>query len=91
MSAAVNYGEPLGYLTADQIIKLVLYPEQSLSGIVVLDLMLARELKLITSSNNARKMRHEPMFRRFTASRHRRMKRTQPKQGKLRNKRHKFT
>lgn len=97
MSAAVNHGEPIGYLTADQVIELVLYPKQTLSGLAVLkqmlasDQTLARELKLIISSNNARKMRHEPMFRRLTASRHRRMKRTQPKQGKLRNKRHEFT
>ena len=91
MSAAVNDGEPIGYLTAAQVMQLVLYPKQTLSGIAVLDRMLARELKLIMSSNNERKMRHEPMFRRLTGSRHRRMKRTQPKQGKLRNKRHEFT
>lgn len=91
MSAAVNDGEPFGYLTADNVIKLVLYPKQTLTGVAVLDRMLARELKLIISSNNERKMRHEPMFRRLTASRHRRMKRTQPKLGKLRNKRHEFT
>ena len=41
--------------------------------------------------NNGRKMKHEPMARRYSASRGRRMKRTQPKQGKLRNKRHSFT
>ena len=41
--------------------------------------------------NNRAKMKHEPMNRRFTASRGRRMKRTQPKQGKLRNKRHSLT
>lgn len=71
MSAAVNDGEPIGYLTASQVITFVLHS--------------------IVSSNNALKMRHEPMYRRLTGSRHRRMKRTQPKQGKLRNKRHKFT
>lgn len=41
--------------------------------------------------NNGRKMKHEPMARRYSASRGRRMKRTQPKQGKLRNRRHKYT
>lgn len=71
ISAAVNDGEPIGYLTASQVITFVLHS--------------------IVSSNNALKMRHEPMYRRLTGSRHRRMKRTQPKQGKLRNKRHKFT
>lgn len=98
MSAAVNGGDPLGYLTADQVMEFVLYPKQTCSGLVALDQitptfdqMIAKELKLIISSNNARKMRHEPMFRRLTGSRHRRMKRTQPKQGKLRNKHHKFT
>lgn len=99
VSAAVNKGEPIRHLTADNAIKLVLHPEQPLSvcSIAILDQLsaldqkFARELKFIAISNNARKMRHEPMFRRFTESRHRRMKRTQPKQGKLRNKRHKFT
>lgn len=98
-SAAVNKGEPINYLTADNVIKLILLPEEapSVSSIAMLDHLLAldqkfaRELKFIAISNNARKMRHEPMFRRLTGSRHRRMKRTQPKQGKLRNKRHKFT
>lgn len=99
-SAAVNKGEPIRYLTADNVIKLILHPEQPLSDIssiamlnhlLALDQKFARELKFIAISNNARKMRHEPMFRRFTESRQRRMKRTQPKLGKLRNKRHKYT
>ena len=98
MSEAVNSGEPLGFLTAAQVMEFVLYPKQTFSGLtalnqitLTLDQMIAKELKLIKSSNNARKMRHEPMFRRFTESRGRRMKRTQPKQGKLRNKRHIYT
>ncbi len=91
MSAAVNNGEPLGYLTANLVIKLVLQPKETEFALATSWQMLARELKIIMSSNNERKMRHEPMLRRLTASRHRRMKRTQPKQGKLRNKRHKFT
>lgn len=97
-SEAVNGGEPFGFLTADQVMQLVFYPKQTFSGLVALDQitptfdqMIAKELKLIISSNNARKMRHEPMYRRLTGSRHRRMKRTQPKQGKLRNRRHEFT
>lgn len=98
-SAAVNKGEPIKHLTADNVIKLVLHSEQPLSvcSIAILDQLsaldqkFARELKFIVISNNARKMRHEPMFRRFTESRGRRMKRTQSKQGKLRNKRHKYT
>lgn len=95
-SAAINKGEPIKYLTADSVIKFVLYPKETFSGMtalqmIAIDQIIARELKLIKSSNNAHKMRHEPMFRRFTESRHRRMKRTQPKQGKLRNKRHKYT
>ena len=98
MSEAINGGEPFGFLTANQVMEFVLYPKQTFSGLVALyqitptfDQMIAKELKLIISSNNARKMRHEPMYRRLTGSRHRRMKRTQPKQGKLRNKRHKYT
>lgn len=98
-SAAVNKGEPIKYLTADNVIKLVLYPEEasSISSIAMLDYLLAldqkfaKNLKFIAISNNACKMRHMPMFRRLTESRGRRMKRTQPKQGKLRNKRHKYT
>lgn len=91
MSAAVSKGEPLGYLTANLVIKLVLQPKETEFALATSCRMLARELKIIMSSNNERKMRHEPMLRRLTFSRHRRMKRTQPKKGKLRNKHHEFT
>lgn len=97
VSEAVNNGEPIRHLTADNVIKFVLYPKETF-GLAALNQitltfnqMLAKELKLIKSSNNARKMRHEPMFRRYAACRGRRIKRTQPKQGKQRNKRHKYT
>lgn len=87
ISNAINDGEPIGYLTAAQVMDYVLQQEYAKMKHLVLD----ENMTFIWSSNNERKMRHEPMFRRLTGSRHRRMKRTQLKQGKLRNKRHKFT